>query len=107
MRALFHLSDNLFEVLGANREDTGAYLNGATVNVTLVDAKTGVQIGNMAWPITLSYVAGSNGDYRATIPYNISVTKGQYVIAQVSVDGGPGLKGYAEVPVKVIVQKAA
>lgn len=105
MEVLLHANDNLIEVLGVQRQDTDAYLNGATVTVTLMDAFSGVSITGQVWPMTLSYVAGSNGDYRGTINYNASLTKGLDVIADVTVDGGAGLRGHAQVPAKVIVNR--
>lgn len=104
MQALLYLSDNLLEVIGARNSDTGAYINDASVQVTLIYAETGVPVGGQIWPLVCAYRAGSNGDYRGTIADDINVEKGSRLKAQVYVDGGPGLAGYAEVPLKVIVK---
>lgn len=105
MEALLYLSDNLLEVVGAKNAATGDYLNAATVTATLVNADTGAQIAGQSWPMTLAYVASSNGDYRGTVNDDITVTKGQEVIAQITFNGGAGLQRYTEMPLRIIVDR--
>lgn len=105
MEALLQLSDNLLEVVGAKNAATGAHINSATVTAILVDANSGAQIAGQAWPMTLAYVAGSNGDYRGTVNDDIVVTKGQQVIARITFNGGAGLQRYTEKPLRIIVDR--
>ena len=93
---IYRLSDNIIEVTGVKNVATGAYLNSANVDVTLVDASSGAEVSGQTWPMALSYVAGSDGDYRGTITDAISIDEGQTLIAKVTVDGGAGLKRYWE-----------
>lgn len=89
---LFRLSDNIIEVTGTINAATGSYINNADVTLTLVDADSGQEIAGQTWPLILSYVTGSNGDYRGTINDDISVSEQQEVVAKVTVDGGAGLR---------------
>lgn len=57
------------------------YINNATVTMTLTDQTTGVAIVGETWPVTLSYVTGSNGRYEVTLSYALAVTEGQRLLA--------------------------
>jgi hypothetical protein len=57
--------DNVVEWLRLRNNITEAYVNTATVRATLKDSTGEIIAG--AWAVVLSYVAGSNGDYRGTI----------------------------------------
>ncbi len=53
----------------------GSYQNAATVQLlSLVDAR-GQSVSGITYPLTLSYVAASNGDYEADISYEAGVRK--------------------------------
>jgi hypothetical protein len=100
---LFMQSDNLIEVSGVKNVATDAYLNSATVTVTLKDAGTDINLSGQSWPLTLSYVPESNGNYRGTITNDVLTTSGQRLKAAVSVDAGEGLSRYWEIPVVSVV----
>ncbi len=101
MYALLYLSDNLIEILGAKNAATGAFINNATVDVTLVD-KNGANVTGQVWPMNIPYVSGSNGDYRATLASTLTVIKGGEYTARVNFNGGLGLRRYTELPIHVI-----
>ena len=52
--------------VGSLRDLDGVYLNAATVTATIYDA-LGVAVTGQSWPLTLAYVALSNGIYRGII----------------------------------------
>ena len=89
--------DELYDVVGA------AYLNAATVTVTLVDS-SGSEVTGQSWPTTLAYVASSNGKYRAVLEDGLGLTAGQPYTAKVTADGGADKKGYWEVPCRAITR---
>ncbi len=68
------------------------YVATATVTVTLTDAVTGVEIAGQAWPLTLDYVAGSDGDYRATLSAALVVTVGQRLRARMVASAAGGVQ---------------
>lgn len=83
-------NDNELEVAGLRNEMTGADMNNATVTVRLTTT-AGVDVDGAAWPKTLPYVAGSNGLYRATLPYTLTLVPGGRYVATIVADAGAGL----------------
>ena len=73
-------------------ETEGTWINDADVTVTLKDS-SGVNVTGDSWPLTMSYVTGSNGVYRATLVDTLSVTPNASYTALLSVDGGVGKQG--------------
>lgn len=88
-------NDNLLEIAGLKNELTGLDLNGATVTVTLLDAD-GAEVGGEVWPKALDYVTGSDGIYRCTLPYTLSLTAGRRYTTQITADAGNGLRALWE-----------
>ena len=96
--ALYVGNDNLLEVTGLKNQAEDTYLNAATVTVTLIDPTASPQeVAGETWPLSLAYVSGSDGDYRATLADTLSLSRSTKYVAQISADGGTGLKAYWEV----------
>lgn len=93
-RVAFISNDNLVTITGLRRADAGAYLNDATVTFTVTDTEDAAVSGVAT--ITMSYVSGSNGNYRGTLPDEASLVEGTNYIIKITTDGGAGLKGYWE-----------
>lgn len=98
VNVIYTANDTVIEVKGLKNEVTGAFLNSATVTATLVDA-AGSQVAGETWPKTLSYVTGSDGIYRATLPYTMSLAAGGRYEAQITANGGSGLRANFALPV--------
>lgn len=88
---------------GLRNAATGEYINSATVGVTLIDSD-GVEVDGETWPKSLSYIAASNGMYRAALSDAVELVAGAEYTAKISADGGPGLLGYWELPVKALTR---
>lgn len=91
MAQAFFGNDNLLEIIGLQNAATSAYINsGATVRVTVKD-RAGVSVGGATWPLDLTYVAASNGNWRVTLPATVLLLKNQDYVAEISavVSGGP------------------
>lgn len=73
--------DEFYDPLGA------AYLNAATVTVTVKDI-SGDSVTGISWPITMDYVAASNGKYRGTVDKAISVVDGATYFAEITAAEG-------------------
>lgn len=101
--AIYLSNDNLLEIDGLKNTATDAYINNATVTATLVD-EGGTAVVGETWPITLSYVSGSDGKYRGTLKDTLSLTAGLGYTAQITADGGADLKGYWEFPLRSAVR---
>jgi len=90
MASLLVNSDNVIQLTELKNLVDGAYLNGATVTVTIVDSD-GVDVTGETWPLSMPYVASSDGVYRANLADTISfVAECKYtatVIADAGADG--------------------
>ncbi len=91
-------NDNLIEARGLKNAASDAFINGATVTVTLVDSAGATVTGVDA--LAMDYVATSNGIYRATLKDTLTITKNQQYTAKITADGGAELKGYWEIEVR-------
>lgn len=62
----------------------GDYQNDATVTLeSLTNKVTGAAVSGVTTPLTLSYVAGSDGQYQGTIPHDAAVVAGNVYLAVV------------------------
>ena len=59
-------NDNVVELNGLRNPVTGEFLNAATVDITITDPD-GVEVTGETWPLTIPYVAASNGIYRVIL----------------------------------------
>lgn len=84
---IYQGNDTIIELAGLKNEVSGAFINNATVNVTLVDS-LGVQVTGQAWPLALAYVALSDGAYRATLGFNLPLILNAKYSANVFVSAG-------------------
>jgi len=96
---LFIGNDNVLTVVGLQNSVDDSYLNSSTVTVTLVDSD-GTELTGETWPVSVAYVAASNGNYQATLADTITgLSADDAITAKITSDAGPGLKGYWEIPV--------
>ena len=81
--SLYLGTTSLIEVDGLTN-DQGVYQNNATVTLqSLVDRRTGTAVSGLTVPLSMAYVAGSNGKYQAVLPHTVSVTPGRLYDATV------------------------
>jgi len=102
---LYAGNTTIFEVQSLTHSVDGTPINNATVTVELQDPD-GAQVTGETWPLAMSYVSGSNGVYRATLPSTLVVTTGVGYTAIVKADDGSGSKGEWAAPVSVKVREA-
>jgi hypothetical protein len=67
---LFVENDNLLQLIGLIDQSSGAFLNAATVEGNILDRSGVVVVG----PITMTYVANSNGNYQGVVPSTAGLT---------------------------------
>nr|BDD44148.1 hypothetical protein 20 [bacterium] len=104
MEILLTANDNLIKVRNLTNKATGTYANDATVQATLYDSD-GNEVGGQTWPLTLVYIADSNGEYQATIEAGVNVTPLKRYNIVVSATTGEGAKGQWEVSVLAKTRK--
>lgn len=81
---LENLKDELEDLKGNT-----AWVNNATVSVTLYDGKDeDTEISGQSWPVTMSYISGSDGTYAATLEDGLSVARGDLVWVTATADAG-------------------
>lgn len=89
-------SDNLITLVGLTNGADSTFINSATVSATLKDS-FGVNVTGQAWPLTLDYVASSNGNYQGTLQDVLALSASNYT-ALVVADSGAGLHREWTVP---------
>lgn len=91
IQVLYVGNDTLLDVEALRNELTGAFINDATVEVTLHDLN-GLAVTGDTWPKAMPYVDGSDGAYRATMVYTLGLIDGQRYRALITADAGAGLR---------------
>ena len=86
---------NLLTLLHLQDEITDEYIDDADVEVT-VTTEAGVAVGGVTWPLTMLYVAGTDGNYRVALAADMELTAGDCYIAVIDADAGPDLVGHWE-----------
>jgi len=92
-------NDNIIEAQNVLNTVTGSNINDASAIVTVALASTSAAVGGESWPLTMAYVTGSSGKYRATLANSLSVTENVKYIGTLLIDGGAGLRGEWTVPI--------
>jgi len=90
-------TDNRLYVTGARTRNlsTGvvAYLDGsATVTATVLDRLTQVALTGETWPVALTYITASDGDYHGPLRDSLVVTTFQLLDVVVTIDNGTDQK---------------
>ena len=101
---VYQANDNILELDGLKNDATGAFINDATVTVTMVNSSD-VEVTGQTWPTTMLYVAASDGIYRATLQDVIVLVEDARYIAKVTANGGAGLLGFFELPVVARIRR--
>lgn len=79
------------------------YLTGAaTVQVTVLNAATGAEIAGETWPLALTYLAGSRGDFLGVLKDTLTVTVGQALIGRVTADNGANQHMERDIEIQVV-----
>lgn len=90
MATIYLTTSNVLEL--QNLEDaTGGsptYINDATVTATVTDKKSGDTVSGETFPVTLSYVSGTNSTYRKVLSSSMSLTKDKRYTATITATSG-------------------
>ena len=76
----------ILTVTGLRNAQTNAYINDGTVECTLLDAN-GDEVAGQTWPVTLTYVTASNGEYSAEIENDLVIESGDTGTAELDITG--------------------
>ena len=86
----------LVELSGLQNLLTGAYVNSATADMTVVDVNS-AQVPGITWPASFTPVQSSNGDYSATLSNSAGWIVGQWYFGKITVVTTEGLRGNWEI----------
>ena len=88
---LFLANDNILKLKGLTDNETGAFVNDATVEVTLTDS-AGVNVTGDTWPLAMGYIAASDGEYSAIMVNGLDLNAGEIYFGDiVAIRGGSRL----------------
>jgi len=83
----FVANTNFLELIGLMDALTDAYINNASVAVTTIEDEDGNAVFPLSGsPITMDYVAASNGNYRGLLLDTLPFVAGVCYIAHIDVD---------------------
>lgn len=95
-------SDNLWTVDELKNKATGAFINGATVTMTLLESDQTTEVAGETWPISVPYVPASDGKYQATLRDTLPLVDKKKYFAKVVADAGTDLKSTWYVPCQAL-----
>lgn len=95
---------NVVEINGLRNAVTDAYVNDATVTLTVEDAD-GTEVSGVSWPVAGSYIASSDGIYQIVVATDAVFTVGRKYTAKVTATSGSDV-AYWEVPVTVVRRRS-
>ena len=100
-------NSGLIEVTGVSDASTGDFINNATVTATLYDSLEGAidsvvdnKVSGETWPITLDYVADSDGNYSGGYSEAVAIEQNTFYYAAITVNAGTGRVGRWIIKVK-------
>lgn len=85
-------NDQVLKVLGVQDAITEAYINDATVTARI--KLRGNEVDGQSWPLTLSYVAASNGNYQGLLQDTIDLQPDRPYTIEIRIEGSGGLVGF-------------
>lgn len=89
-------NDNIVELNGLQDIDDN-YINNASVTLITVEDSLGNAVTGQTFPVTMAYVAASNGVYRAVMEDTLALTHQSSYVAKVDVDAvTQGLQAHFE-----------
>ena len=87
---IFIDNDNRVSLLGL--KDKGVAINDTTPQLTIKDV-AGVDVPGIVWPLAMTFVAGSSGDYEAVVDKAIQLTEDTVYQAKIVVAASGGRDG--------------
>lgn len=100
---MFVHNTGALDLIGLKSHVDDTYINDATVTFTVKD-KQGHELAGETWPQTMTYVVGSNGNYRGILSADLELIAKQHYTAIIEADGGGERIGHFEVPFKPLVR---
>jgi hypothetical protein len=87
MKTLYLNNDTTVTVTGLKNTSLDTYINNATATFTLKDS-SGTTVAGMTFPLTMTYISASNGDYLATLQGALSLVEETQYVGEVTIVSG-------------------
>jgi hypothetical protein len=87
MKTLYIDNDTTVTLKNLKNSALDTYINDGTVTMTLKDS-SGTTVSGMTFPLTMSYVASSNGDYLTTLQGALSLSEDTQYAGEITVVSG-------------------
>jgi hypothetical protein len=97
MEIIYKDNDNLLQLSGLKNSSTDAFVNNATVTLTAIKDSAGNNVAGISWPLTMGYVAASDGDYEVTVDKAVVISASHHYTAFIDAVAS-GLDGHWELP---------
>ena len=92
--SVFYVGNSAIARVDSLRDEDGNYVNDATVTLeSFTNEAGGGAVGGVTTPLTLSYVAGTNGRYEAALSHSLAVTPGEWYVGVFRAVTSGGLRG--------------
>jgi hypothetical protein len=91
----FVANSNVLDLIGLKSAVEDTFINDADVEVTVKDSAD-VNVTGVSWPVTMDYVAASNGNYRAILSHAIAFVPNRKYYAHIDADAGADRVGHWE-----------
>lgn len=101
----YYIGNDHSLVLDLLVDDSGTYINDATVEATLYDS-VGGEVSGQTWPLTLGYDGGGTGRYVGSVENDLSVTAGEEITARITATTVGGVVGRWDVRTKVSLRRS-
>jgi hypothetical protein len=100
----FCANTNILDIVGLRAEnDNDAPINDAVCELTIRDSN-GVELAGAVWPLAMSYLPASAGDYRAYLPADLPFEPKKNYIAYIDAFGGAFRVGHWELHFKPLAR---
>lgn len=80
------------------------YLTGAAVVTFRVQTVAGVDVAGASWPLTMTYISGSQGDFIGVLPDAVALVAGTAYRFVATVDAGANQYGTWTIPLPVLAR---
>ena len=96
-------NSNLLELIGLKDVTDDSYINDAAIAATVKD-EAGVEVAGQTWPVTMAFVAASNGNYRGVLSEDVAFVAKTNYIAHIEANAGTNRIGHWEFKFKPLTR---
>lgn len=100
MKIIYWQNDTLLELTGLKDEAADTFVNDATVTAR-VKTQGGVDVAGQSWPLTLAYLAESDGIYQGVLEAALDVDINDRLNVEVTVAAPGSLEAFFKIPAVV------